>query len=228
MRDKVIRLPEKDSLADQSFEGQPFEGLPFGSLAEHLARMGENWGWVFAAGIAYVILGIIALSWPVASTLGLTFVLGVLFIASGIIQGIHTIQFRKEAGTAWRLFQTVIALAAGILMLRYPGAGMLGVAIGMAFYFFVSAVAKFELAFGMKPHRGWGWALVSAIASLLLGIYMIATFPISALWVPGLILGIDLIVFGASLCGFSMDLKNVHRKAGYESTSRAFREGRAA
>jgi len=191
----------------------------FSDLPEHLGRMGRNWGWVLVAGVAYIVIGIFAFNWPISSTIGLTFALGVLFVVTGIVQGIHSIQFRKEAGIGWRIFQTVAALAAGILMLRFPGAGMLGVAIAMTFYFFVSAAAKGVLSMGMYPHKGWGWALTSAVASFLLGFYIMSTFPISALWVPGVILGIDLVVMGISLIGFSFSLKKVHQRISQEFKS---------
>ncbi|MDR3607785.1 MAG: HdeD family acid-resistance protein [Oligoflexia bacterium] len=181
-------------------------------MPEQLSRLGQNWGWFLAAGISFIVFGIAALTWPVTSTLGLTFALGALFTVSGVVNIIQSIRLRKETGNGWHVLQAVTALAAGLLILRYPASGMLGIAIAMTFYFFVSAAAKGVIAFGMRPLAGWGWALASAIASFILGAYMIATFPISALWVPGLLLGIDFIFHGSSLIGFSSDLKNVHRK----------------
>ena len=41
---------------------------------------------------------------------------------------------------------------------------------------------------------------------------MLATFPVSALWIPGVILGIEFVVHGCSLMGFSLDLRKVHRE----------------
>jgi uncharacterized membrane protein HdeD (DUF308 family) len=104
----------------------------------------------------------------------------------------------------------VVALAAGIVILRFPDAGMLGIAIVLTFYFTMSAAAKWVLALGMRPHRGWIWAFLSATASFLLGMYIIMTFPFSALWLPGFLLGIDLIILGSSLIGFSFNLKKLH------------------
>lgn len=197
------------------------------TLPEELSRLGESWGWFLAAGIGYIIIGLIAVDWPVTSTVGLTFALGVLFVIGGLLYGIQTIQLRTHAGTGWRVFQSVAALAAGVLILRYPGSGMIGVAIAMAFYFFVSAAAKSVLAFGLRPLKGWGWALASAIASLGLGVYIVAAFPFSALWVPGLLLGIDLVVHGCGLIGFSSDLRTAHKK-GKDAPERVSESQRAA
>jgi uncharacterized membrane protein HdeD (DUF308 family) len=172
--------------------------------------IGRSWGWVLASGIAYVLIGFVALNWPVSSTVGLTFALGIVLVVTGVVQAIHAFQTRHETGISWRIFLAVIALAAGVLMLRYPAAGMMGVAIAMAFYFFVNAAAKGALAFSMRPIKRWGWVLASAIASFILGVYVIATFPLAALWVPGFILGVDLVIQGASLVAASFDLRHEH------------------
>ncbi len=170
-------------------------------------QMGRNWGWFLAAGIAFCLAGLAAFLWPVASTLSLAFALGVFFTVGGAIALIQAFRLRGESGNGWRAFHGIAALVAGILMLRYPAGGMLGVAIAMTFYFLVSAAAKGVIALGMRPEQGWGWAMASAVASLCLGIYMIATFPVSALWVPGFLLGLDFAVHGSSLIGFSLTLR---------------------
>jgi uncharacterized membrane protein HdeD (DUF308 family) len=182
-------------------------------LRERLASLGKSWGWFLAGGIAYIILGIIAFSYPVASTVGLILALGVMFLVGGAIELIHTVQMRKEIGTGWRLFDSLISLAAGVLLLRYPGGGMIGLAIAMIFYFFMSAAAKTVVAFGTRPLPGSGWAFVSAIASFVLGIYMIAQFPVSAFWVPGLLLGINFVFHGVSMVGFSGSVRKLHKEA---------------
>jgi uncharacterized membrane protein HdeD (DUF308 family) len=176
-----------------------------------METVGKDWGWVLAAGLALVVIGIIALNWPVSSTVGLTFALSVVLMASGMVHAIDAVQMRHKGGNAWRILHTVVAFAAGILMLRYPGAGMVGVAIAMTLYFFVSSAAKTQLALSLRPVRGWGWIMASAVCSAILGVYILATLPLAALWIPGFILGIDLIVYGASLVGISLDLKHIHR-----------------
>jgi uncharacterized membrane protein HdeD (DUF308 family) len=182
-------------------------------LRDELARFGRSWGWLTAGGIVFILLGMAAYLWPVASTLALTVALGWLFVAGGLLRVAQAIQFRREIGTGWRVFDALLSLAAGVLLLRYPAGGMLAIAIAMTFYFFMSAVLKATVAYAARPLAGSGWALVSAIASFALGVYMIATFPVSALWVPGILLGIDFVIYGASLIGFSFNLRNLHREA---------------
>jgi uncharacterized membrane protein HdeD (DUF308 family) len=179
--------------------------------------LGRDWGWVLAAGIGLILLGFVTLSWPVSSTVGLTFALGVMLLASGVVLGIHAIQSRQESGSGWRIVQALVSCAAGVLMLRYPGAGMQGVAIALTFYFFVSATVRALLALELRPVRGWGWVFASAIATGVLGLYILMTLPFAALWVPGFLFGLDLLMYGASLVGISFDLKHLHRSLSHLS-----------
>jgi uncharacterized membrane protein HdeD (DUF308 family) len=181
-------------------------------VVDRFARLGRHWGWYCAVGISLVILGLLALGYPVSSTVGLTFALGLLFAVGGLVETVHAIRLRKEMGSGWNVVGAVAALATGVLLLKFPVSGMVGIAIAMTFYFFVSAATKTVIAFGLRPHSGSAWAFLSAVASFFLGVYMIVQFPFSALWVPGLLLGIEFIIHGSSLVGFSMNLRRIHKQ----------------
>lgn len=193
-------------------ENQRLELPVVSTLHKELARLGKGWGWLFASGIGFVLLGIAAYLWPVASTVTLTLAMGWLLVIGGFVRIIQFFELRKYVGTGWRAFDALLSLAAGVLILRYPGGGMLAIAIAMIFFFFMSAVTQGSVALATRPLPGSGWAFMSAIVSFALGIYMIATFPISALWVPGLLLGIDFFVHGISLMGISARLRKMHHE----------------
>lgn len=53
---------------------------------------------------------------------------------------------------------------------------------------------------------GWGWhALNGALASIM-GVLIMAQWPISGLWVIGLFVGIDLILYGSAWIALALDL----------------------
>lgn len=180
-------------------------------LRDEIAQIGASWSSVFAAGLAFAFLGLLAFSWPAGSTVGLTFALGVVLVASGIIQGVHAFQLRKFTGSGMRYFQAISSLVAGSVILRYPGAGMIGIAIALSMYFFVNGSTQWMVASAIRPNRGWGWAFVGAVASFLLGVFTLATLPVSALWLPGTLLGLDLVFTGVSLIGFSFVIRDINK-----------------
>ncbi len=94
-------------------------------------------------------------------------------------------------------------------MFRYPDTGMLGISLALSFYFLLAATAKWIVYMSVRPAKGWGWGLASSMMSFALGVLIIVTFPFSALWVPGTLLGIDLIIAGAVMIGASFSVRKL-------------------
>jgi uncharacterized membrane protein HdeD (DUF308 family) len=167
-----------------------------------------SWKGLIALGILMVILGIIALNIPVASSIGLAWMMGALFFANGVIQFIHSIRYRNTSGTVGRFLLSALSLVAGLIVLRNPVSGTMGITLALTFFLLVESVGKWMLAADLRPNRGWGWLFFSSAVSFLLGMYLIATFPVNSLIVPGIFFGIDLIFYGMACIG----LANVARK----------------
>jgi uncharacterized membrane protein HdeD (DUF308 family) len=64
------------------------------------------------------------------------------------------------------------------------------------------------LAFSMKRETTWILVLVSAVITLLLGLLILAHWPVSSLYILGLFLGIDLIMAGAGWIGLGFGLRH--------------------
>lgn len=162
------------------------------------SRLG-SWGAPILTGIAFVILGILALGSPFLTTFTITLAVGGLILAAGLVQLVHAIRNTRAPGSSSRYLHSVIALVAGGVILRSPTVGLVGISIALMFYFLVNAAARWRLASDSEGIRGRGWIYASSLASFLLGVYMILDFPVSALWMPGVFLGVDLVIFGMSM-----------------------------
>jgi uncharacterized membrane protein HdeD (DUF308 family) len=60
-----------------------------------------------------------------------------------------------------------------------------------------SGIMRIILAFSMKRETPWIWVAVSGIVTLLLGLLILAHWPINSVYILGLFLGIDLVIAGA-------------------------------
>jgi uncharacterized membrane protein HdeD (DUF308 family) len=188
-------------------------------MENQVVPMEKYWKWMLFAGVLFVILGFIAFSMPIASTVGLTFGLAGLLLAGGIIQLVQAFQLRRHPGNAGRFFRSALNIVIGAMMFRYPEGGLMGVALALSIYFLFNAVSQWILFYSMRPMPGLGWGIVSSIASLILGVYILITFPFSALWVPGALLGIDLLFSGSSMIGFAFSLRRMDTSLSSRSTS---------
>ena len=52
------------------------------------------------------------------------------------------------------------------------------------------------MAIALKDSKGWIWLLLAGITAIILGILILIQWPISALWVIGLFIAIELIISG--------------------------------
>src|ERR1700676_2394191 len=84
-----------------------------------------HWGLFLIEGIVLVILGAAAIIVPAVATLAFTLVIGWLFLISGGVGLVTTFWMRHAPGFWWALLSAVIAIAAGIILIRWPINGTL-------------------------------------------------------------------------------------------------------
>jgi uncharacterized membrane protein HdeD (DUF308 family) len=53
-------------------------------------------------------------------------------------------------------------------------------------------------AFQVKPLDGWGWFLADAVASVCMGILILAKWPSSSVWAIGTLVGVAVLMGGIS------------------------------
>ena len=77
----------------------------------------------------------------------------------------------------------------------------------IALFFLVSGLFQF---FGSiwVAQPGWGWQAADGIITLILGLLVLAQWPASGLWVIGLLVGIDLILYGGAWIALALKLRS--------------------
>jgi uncharacterized membrane protein HdeD (DUF308 family) len=55
----------------------------------------------------------------------------------------------------------------------------------------------------------WGWHALNGLITLLLGILVLAQWPVSGLWVIGLFVGIELIFAGVAWMALALNLRSL-------------------
>jgi uncharacterized membrane protein HdeD (DUF308 family) len=56
---------------------------------------------------------------------------------------------------------------------------------------------------------GWGWQMLDGLITFALGILVLIQWPASGLWVIGLFVGIDLILYGRVWIALALDLRTM-------------------
>jgi uncharacterized membrane protein HdeD (DUF308 family) len=51
----------------------------------------------------------------------------------------------------------------------------------------------------VKPQDGWGWLVFNALVTVVLGVMILKSWPETALWVVGMLVGIRLVFSGITM-----------------------------
>ena len=151
-----------------------------------------------AEGIIFVILGFLAILAPFFFTLAFELMIGWLFIIAGFAQGYRAFTSRSTPGFWWSLVSAVLYIVAGFLLLFYPLRGILTLTFLLALFYFLEGIAQIVYSLFIKNVHNWGWMLTCGILSLIIAFIIWSGWPTTALWVLGLLIGINLLFYGFS------------------------------
>src|SRR6516164_6670839 len=155
--------------------------------------------WYLVQSILLVLAGVLALIFPAISSVAVVFYLGWLLIISGVLQGINLIDVHHVPNFWIQLLSVVLFVVVGMLFLRNPEAGLLSLTLLLIVFFMVEGFSKVIFALTIRPFPNWGWVLLSGIVGIVLSFFLLARTPVSAAWLLGVLLGIELICEGAAI-----------------------------
>ena len=177
------------------------ESVAGNDSAENIAELEikavrERWGWFMALGILMVLLGMIAIGAPLASGVAVNLIVGWLLVISGVAHGIHAFKASGWRGGLVQFLCALLYLGVGWMMITNPVAGLLALTVTVLVYFIASGIFKIILAIRVENLPQRGWVTVTGILSLVLAIYIGSQFPTSAMWVIGMLFGIEMMFSG--------------------------------
>jgi uncharacterized membrane protein HdeD (DUF308 family) len=148
--------------------------------------------------LIFIILGILAIALPGLFTYSMELLIGWLFLVGGIVQGYRTFTTGRTSSFIWSMASAIISIVVGFLLLAYPITGIITLTLFIAAFFFVEGIIQLFIGMQMRDIQGWGWMIFSGIISIILAGLIWSEFPGSARWVIGLLVGINLLIFGLS------------------------------
>ena len=148
-------------------------------------------------GVLFILLGLIGIAFPIVMSLTTLAFVSYLMIIAGLFSGWLTWQSNKEDWAGW--LKSFILVLTGLFMIIYPTIGVATLGMLFAIYFFMDAFAGFGLAFSLRPQKIWWLWLFNAITSLILAVLFIVGWPLSSMFLVGLLVGISLFFDGIAL-----------------------------
>ena len=178
---------------------------PFEVIIGVTPEMIHNWGWFLAFGVVLMSLGIAAVARSVSATVVSMLFFGWVLVFAGIIQFIDAFMVGKWAGFFLHLLLAILYGVVGVLMLIKPVISAEAATFVMSLFFILGGL--YQLMASVWTHLpGWGWQAVNGAVATVMGFLVLAQWPVSGLWVIGLFVGIDLILYGWAWIALALDL----------------------
>jgi len=178
-------------MAQQSVRGMGTGGLLHEVVAEHRTRF-------MVLGIVLIVLGVVALAFPLLTTIAAKTFLGWLFLIGGVIQIIHAFSTQKWGAFFFNLLVGILYFLTGAWLAFFPLAGIVTLTVLLAVTFLAQGMLEIVMALRVRALNGWIWVLVSGLVALAVGLLILAQLPSSAVWAIGLLVGINMISSGSA------------------------------
>ncbi|MCW5737906.1 MAG: HdeD family acid-resistance protein [Enhydrobacter sp.] len=178
------------------------------SLGDGIRKLRGKWGWIVAFGVVSLIAGVIALGSGVYfATATAVLIIGFMMLMAGAMEIVAAFN-AKEWGQRilWALLGALYVFA-GFVCIQNPfqAATLLTLMLGIALI--IGGLLRVFLAMQMKQGTPWGWVVLSGIITFLLGVVIVAKWPVSSAYALGIFLGVDLLFIGSSWISVGLALR---------------------
>ncbi|MBL6798543.1 MAG: DUF308 domain-containing protein [Synechococcus sp. BS307-5m-G39] len=177
--------------------------------------LGTFKAFAIAEGILLIVLGILALVFPVIASFWTTGVIAVLFLVGGLVGWISNLARSGRMGRwicFWRLVVSTLFIVAGASMIgnfRDPAEAAQQVAafaLAIGIVFLVEGVVAFFSGLAHANRPGAGWAIANGVITFILGLLIVTLKFWGLLWVLGTLVGISFLFSGLELIVFSSSM----------------------
>ncbi|MER3317146.1 MAG: HdeD family acid-resistance protein [Allomuricauda sp.] len=137
----------------------------------------KNWWLSVLIGILYIFVGAWVFKTPLESYISLSIVFSAFIFVSGIFEIVFSISNRKEMdGWGWYLAGGILDFILGILLISSPVLTMAILPYFVGFWLLFRGIMALgaSIQLGTLGVPGWGWLLVSGIATLIFSFLVLA------------------------------------------------------
>src|SRR5665213_831403 len=165
--------------------------------------------WSIAISVLMIVAGVIAISLPLMAGIAIDVVIAWLLILSGALHVAFAWRGHGAAGVIWEILLGLAYGVIGCFLLLRPFAGLTTLALAVAIYLSVEAALELALWFQLRGSRGRGWLMFDAIVTVVLAAMIWRTWPSSASWVVGTLVGLSMFFSGVTRLALSITARRL-------------------
>lgn len=163
-------------------------------------------------GILLLILGISMLMLPKITTITFGMMLCIAFILYGGYKAINAFMTRNYSRHfLLNMFIGILLAVIGIFLFMAPMFNLVLITSAVGVYFILESISSMAFALQTRNALSFWWInIIAAILQFLLGLIIIIGLPSTALWVVGLLAGINFLFAGMTMISMYLASKYVY------------------
>ncbi len=164
--------------------------------------------WVIALSSGLIGLGVLAILMPTLTSAIFTSMIGWIALVGGGLQLIEAFKAKPVKGVWLNLVVGALYAIAGLYLVLNPLLATAALTLVLGWLFTVEGILTIAMAFGHRAGRALSWLVVlNGVITLILGIFTLNQWPMTAFWVIGFYVGVSLVFSGVSLLAAALDLR---------------------
>jgi uncharacterized membrane protein HdeD (DUF308 family) len=183
----------------------------FASDGSVIDTLKVHWRLYVLEGVMMIVLGVLAIAYPIFATLTVDLYLGWLFLFSGLVALVATFSARQFPGFWWALVTALLSVLVGAALICNPEEGVISLTAVLTAFFLVEGAFQAAAAISYREviSHSWGWLLASGIADLVLAAIIISGWPGTVGWTIGLLAGVSLMTSGLAIVLVALSLRGL-------------------
>jgi uncharacterized membrane protein HdeD (DUF308 family)/uncharacterized protein (DUF697 family) len=161
-----------------------------------------HWFLYLIEGLILIALGAVAVAIPPLVMVGISILLGWVFLTSGCVGLVTTFWMREGPGFGWSLLSAILGILVGIALFVMPIEGAFSITVVLVIFFVIEGVASILLALEHRRELSgkWEWMIASGAIDLMLGGLILYFLGSPTAWVmSGFLVGINMLFGGVAL-----------------------------
>ncbi len=181
-------------------------------LRQEFRHLKSEWLWLFLYGILLAVCGTAAVIFPVLTTFSVMLVLGIALMIGGVATIVSSFWAGKWSGLLVQLLVGILYVMVGFFITDTPLESAIAITLLVAAFFIVAGAFRSVAALVIQ-YPYWGWSLLNGVITFLLGLIIYRHVPESAIWVLGLLVGLEMLFHGWTWIMLSLAIKKIPDEA---------------
>lgn len=173
---------------------------------QHLG-LKTGWGWVLAAGVLFIVVGVLAVLHPLMTGLAVGIYLGASFVVAGAFATASGLANVKQKGAWLYIVLGILAMLAGGYMALLPLNAAVSLVWVIGMWMIVAGVFELYTASQVRLHRAW--MIFIGLVDIALGVLLMWIDPLSAIEVLAWMVGFSFVMRGIGSIVFSRELRKL-------------------